>query len=104
ICAEQSQVAKVGRPAIDPVDDVVPVTPLRGMITTREGTSALPDNQRHGLAAGGDPSRTAQRQRHTVAVDDGGPNLGLIGNPQQLSGADLAAVAGLSDPSLGKQV
>ena len=45
--------------AVDPVDDVMSVTPLRRMITAREGTSTLPGNQRHGLAAGSDPSGSA---------------------------------------------
>ena len=37
-------------------------------------------------------------------VDDGGPNLSLISNPQQLGCAELAAVCGLSNPSLREQI
>ena len=37
-------------------------------------------------------------------VDDGGPDVGFVGNPQQLIDTELAAVAGFSQPSLGEEV
>jgi hypothetical protein len=75
---------EVGAAAEYPVQDVVTVAPLGWMITARETAAALPGDRCHGLAAAGDPSLPSHRQGDIVLVDDGGPNVGLIGNPQQL--------------------
>jgi hypothetical protein len=95
---------QIGRPAIDPVADVVPVAPLRWVITARKGTSAVPGSQCHGLTPGGDPAGSPTCEGDIVAVHECGPDFDLISDPQQLIGAELAAVSGFSDPSLGKQI
>jgi hypothetical protein len=68
------------------------------MRTSGEAASGISSDQGYGLAAGGEPLGPAQCEGDAVAVDDGGPDLGLISNAQQLIRAELAAVAGLGQP------
>jgi hypothetical protein len=104
VSTDQGQIFEIGAAAQDPIQDVMSITRLRWMITSGEGTSAFPSDQRHGLTTGRDPSGSAQGEWDSGAVDDGGPDLSLISDPQQLIGAELAAVAGFSDPSPGQQI
>ena len=42
--------------------------------------------------------------RGPLVVDDGGPDVGFVGDPAQLIGAELGAVSGFGQPSFGQQV
>ena len=47
---------------------------------------------------------SAQGQWDAVSIDDGGPDVGLIGDPEELIGGELAAVGGFGQPSFGEQI
>jgi hypothetical protein len=74
------------------------------MRTSWEAASGISSDQGHCLPAGGEPLRSAQCEGDAVAVDDGGPDLGLISNPQQLIRAELAAVACLGQPGPRQEI
>ena len=78
----------------------MPVAPLGWMGAAGEAAAGVSGDQGHGLAAGGEALGSAEGEWHAVGVDDGGPNLGLIRNPEQLIGGELADVGGLGQPSL----
>src|SRR5688572_27945887 len=63
ITAEQGQVVKISWSAINPIQDVMSVAPLRWMITAGERTPAFPGDQGHCLTAGSDASGSSLRLR-----------------------------------------
>ena len=98
VSAEQGQIVKIGWAAEDPVEDVVSVAPLGWVGAAGETTSTISGDQCHGLTAGGQPSGSAERKRDAVSIDDGGPNLGFVGDPEELIGGELGAV-GVAGPT-----
>ena len=94
INAKQSQIVEVGRSAIDPGNDVVPLGPFWGSVAGRKRTSTVAGDQRGGLAAAGDPSGPAQVECDAVAVQERVVGLGLVGHAADLVGGDQGAVGG----------
>ena len=80
------------------------VGPLGWMGAAGEAAAGISGDQRHGLPGRGQPAGSAERQRDIIVVNDGGPNLGFIGNPEELVGGELAAVGGFGQASLGEQI
>ena len=104
ISAKQGQIIKIGKTTENPIQDVVSVAPAGGMSTPGERTSAVSYVQGHGLAWGGDPSGSSQREGDVVVVDDGGPDVSFISNPEQLLGGELGAVGGSTAWDLGANI
>jgi hypothetical protein len=92
VAAEQGQVVEVGAAAVDPVENVVPVAPGGRVGAAGEGAAGVPGNEGHGLSFGGEPLGSAECERDAVWLNDGGPDLSLIGDPQQLIRGELRAV------------
>src|SRR6478735_11529448 len=103
VSAQQRQIFKIGWAAEDPVEDVVSVAPLGWVGAAGEAAAAVSGDQCHGLAFGGESSGSSQGQWDAVSIDDGGPDVGLISDPEQLIGGELGAVGGLGQPSLRQQ-
>ena len=103
VSAEQRQVVKIGESAVDPIHYVVSVAVAGWMSAPWEAASAVSDVQCHGLAWGGDPSGSSQREGDVVLVDDGGPDFGFISNPEQLIRSQRGAIAGFGQPGFGEQ-
>ena len=104
VSAEQGEVVKISKPAVDPIHYVVSIAVVGGMSTSGEAASAVSYVQCHGLAWGGESSGSAQGEGNIVVVDDGGPDFSLLSNPQQLIRGQRRAVAGFSQPGFGEQV
>ena len=94
INAKQSEIVQIGRPAVDPGNDVVPLGPFRCSIATGKAAAAVAGDQRGGLAAAGDASGPAQVQHDPVAVQERVVRLGLISHAAYLVGGDQGAVGG----------
>ena len=81
----------------------MPVAPFGWMGAAGEAAAGVSGDQGHGLAVGGEALGSAEGEWHAVGVDDGGPNLGLIRNPEQLIGGELAAVGVSASPAFASR-
>ena len=80
------------------------VAPLWWVGAAGEAAAGVSGDQCHGLTSRGEPSGSAERQWDAVSIDDGGPDLGFVGDPEQLIVSELAAVGGFGQPGFGEQI